>query len=330
MQTPIFHRGWDNVHFSLGYSNYFLYLCSVKLSIGYFILKMITNEDSILLNLIRITDEGGECVVPDEVILREAKSHVRTFCFACDHDKRNRFIKGASKPSLRYGTVYMAASRRALADEGCAYTEHHMLQIMAVFYVLLRRPYMRSQYNEYVWYIDRLCQYMDEGLFCNPTQSIAPYRRHILHAVEQLTYMHQPDFFTGQAEPILPYIKPKNKPHMGDTYNIQINGGDFIAGGGSKTVNQYNGQPPVETPKPSSQFVYIDLTRCTHKEGQEAEEMLRQVAQKSPREIAGVVHRLMQAQRLRPITSIAGFVREFNNHFGVRLNEQSFYSAFRS
>lgn len=303
---------------------------------------MTRDEDHILLNLIRTTDDGSGCAVPDEVILREGKAHVRTFCNACAHDKRNRFIKGAPKPSLRYGTDYMATSRRTLAAEGYAYAEHHLLQIMAVFYVLLRRPYMRSQYSEHVWYIDRLCQYIDEGLFCNSAQSIAPYRAQILRTVEQLTYMHQPDLFTGQAEPVLPYIKPKNKTHMGDTYNIQINGGDFIAGGGNKTVNQYAGpsacphQPSSPqsnadnvTAKPNSRFSYIDLAFCTPKEAQEAEEMLRQVAQQSPKEIAGVVRRLQQAHRLRPIGSIAGFVREFNNHFGAQLNESSFYSALR-
>lgn len=160
---------------------------------------------------------------------------------------------------------------------------------------------------------------------CKKTKPVGPEDGILLKCTREYI---EDNFFTGQAEPILPYIKPKNKTHMGDTYNIQINGGDFIAGGGSKTVNQYSGQALVETPKPSGRFAYIDLIRCTQKEGQEAEEMLRQVAQKSPKEIAGVVHRLIQAQRLRPIDSIAGFVREFNNHFGVRLNEQSFYSAF--
>lgn len=124
---------------------------------------------------------------------------------------------------------------------------------------------------------------------------------------------------------------------MGDIYIIQINGGDFIASGGSKVVNHYAGQPSSATastdgdtvkPTADSRFAYINIAACTNKEAQEAEDMLRQVAQKSPKEIANVVRLLQRMNRLRPIESKAGFVREFNNHFGARLNEASFYSAF--
>ena len=102
----------------------------------------------------------------------------------------------------------------------------------------------------------------------------------------------------------------------------------FIANGGTKNVTNY--AQPSASPKDGTLFAYIDLTACTPREAQQAEETLRGVAHKSPKEIAGTVHDLEHACRLRKTDNIAGFVREFNNHFGTNLNEQSFYSAYRN
>mgnify|MGYP004649629693 FL=1 len=292
---------------------------------------MMSEEDTLLLHLIRATaiDGGG---VPDEVLLREARAHIRTFTQACNCGRQNLYQKGDDKPSLKYGNDYMARSRAALSGEGYAYTHHHLLQIMAVFYVLLRRPRMRTQYSRHLWYIDTLCQLIDDNLLNNCRETIFPYRNQIKALADRIDRINQPDLFYGECLSPLPFTpKPQKPTNMGDTYNIQMNSGcgDFIANGGTKNITNHYPQQSAQQ-KEGTLFAYIDLTACTPREAQQAEETLRSVAHKSPKEIAGAVHDLERACLLRKADKIAGFVREFNNHFGTNLNEQSFYSAYRN
>lgn len=286
-----------------------------------------SEEDTLLLHLIRATaiDDGN---VPDEVILREARAHIRTFTQACNCSRQNLYQKGDDKPSLKYGTFYMARSQAALREEGYAYTGHHLLQIMAVFYVLLRRPQMHTQYSKHRWYIDQLCQLIDDNLLNNYRETIYPYRDRIRQTADALGRINQPDLFWGMVQPVFP-TKPQKPTNMGDIYNIQMNGGDFIANGGTKHITNHYSQPQGNSTG-GTLFAYIDLTSCTPREAQQAEDTLRNVAHKSPKEIAGAVHALLHACRLRKTDNLAGFVREFNNHFGANLNEQSFYSAYRN
>ncbi len=297
-----------------------------------------SEEDTLLLHLIRATaiDDGEDGGVPDEVLLREARAHIRTFTQACNYSRQNLYQKGDDKPSLKYGTFYMARSRAALREEGYACTNHHLLQIMAVFYVLLRRPRMRTQYSRHCWYIDTLCQLIDDNLLNNSRETIYPYRTWIRTVADRIDRINQPDLFCGDLLPILPFTpkppKPTQKPtNMGDTYNIQMNSGcgDFIANGGTKNITNHYAQQSAPQ-KDGTLFAYIDLTACTPREAQQAEETLRGVAHKSPKEIACTVHALERGCMLRKNDNLAGFVREFNNHFGANLNEQSFYSAYRN
>ncbi len=124
---------------------------------------------------------------------------------------------------------------------------------------------------------------------------------------------------------------PNNR--MEPTYNINnfnFNAevkGDVVAGD-KHVTNHYSSNGSSDAPKQTQLFRFIDLSRCTLSQGKEAEEILHGVANRSPKEIVKTVYHLQQICRLGEITNKVGFVREFNHHFGVDLNEKSFDSAW--
>lgn len=213
---------------------------------------MTHEEEDLLLTLIQCTTPYElEGVVPEEVILDEAKAHVRAFCQACSCSRQNPYRRGTDKPSIRYRNDYILTSRNNLLEAGYDCREHHLLQIMAVFYILLRRPNMRVQHKKFIWYIDKLCGYIDTELLQNTRESIYPYRTQILQIASQIDRINQPDLFWNEP-PVILLPKPRHRPHpqqpvqqqtlantMGNT-NVQLNGGDFIADGGVKTITSTN------------------------------------------------------------------------------------------
>ncbi len=232
-----------------------------------------TQENTLLLRLVQNTTAdytNGD--VPYEVIIEEARVLVHTFCKSCSCSRQNPYKKGDDKPSIRYGNDYMNLSRKRLSQNGYAYSDHHLLQIMAVFYVLMRRPNMRSQYRKFEWYINTMCEHIDANLFQEPRNTISRYREEILQTAVLVDSINQPDLFGGPA-PIIVSYQPKTiqrqtiptvqnqtvqaiqtKTIQPMPNNIQVNNGDYIAAGGTKNItknitnNYYYAQPPSTVP----------------------------------------------------------------------------------